>query len=66
MADTVKKEEVKKVTISDFISMIHVSDLNKFVIEKMYAKNTETKTPNSWNTELSKIKGLIFTLMTNN
>lgn len=59
MADTAKKE-IKKVSISDFIGMISITDLNKFVIEKMYAKNTETKTPSSWNTELKKVDGLVF------
>jgi hypothetical protein len=52
------KTTATKVTIQQFLGIISIDKLNRFVVERMYAKNEDLKTPTSWDKELKGIKGL--------
>ena len=55
---TPKPKAVKKLTFNQFLGIISIDGINKFAAEKMYAGNTDEKTPSAWDKELSKVKDL--------
>jgi hypothetical protein len=56
--ETTPKSKAKKLTFNQFLGIISIYGINKFAAEKMYAGNTDEKTPKGWDAELSKVKDL--------
>lgn len=64
MSEETTKPKAKpsgKVRFNVFLGMISIDGNNKFAAERLFANNSDEKTPKQWNTELAKIKGLTYT-----